>query len=359
VREWRGQGKGGPLTVTWIGLNYARPYLKSAMFAAEPEEIHRPPILTWHPDQVTSFPNSDIVVVADSERFVRRLPRRQAVVMPLFVNHILDIRGDWQDVKTRLRRSKGARKEFSWLERYDYTYEISHDDGDFEMYHSTMYLPTMRKRHGDAADPVSKDEARLHFRQGFLLLLKRDGRLVAGSLCRPHGELIKGITLGIADADEQLLKENVTGALYISVLRWANQAGFKAVDFLGVPPYPNMGVFQYKRKWGTTISIPPNSHKQFWFRFQRDTPAVRQFLKDNPCIIVDEKNELYVLIVVDDVDKITPEFEEQLCEHYFMPGLKGLLIHSATDLLVCSATDLPISQSAYSVYRRGPLAPAT
>jgi hypothetical protein len=332
VCELRGQGKGSPLTVTFVGLDYFRPYLKSVMFTEEPEEIRQGTISVWHPDDIAAVSDSDIVIVTGSERFIRRLPRRRAVVLPLFVDHVLDVCGDWEDVKKRLRRSKSVRNEFSWLQRYDYTYEISHDHSDFEMYHSTMYSPTMEKRHGDAAILVSKEEDKQHFLRGFLLLVKRNGHLVAGGVCRPQGKQIKFITLGVPNADEQLLKENVIGALYISLIRWANEAGYGAVNFLGVPPYLDLGIFQYKRKWGTTISIPPNSHKQFWFSFQHDTPAARQFLKDNPCVVVDEEGELHGLIVVDDVNNITPATEKQLYERYYTPGMKDLLLRSPDDL---------------------------
>jgi predicted N-acetyltransferase YhbS len=333
VYELQGQGNGSPLKVTYVGLDYGKPYLESIMFADEPEEVAREPVSFWHPDEVANAPDSDIVIAAGSERLIRKLPRQNAIILPLYVEHVLDIQGDWEDVKKRLRQSKGVRNEFRAVERYGYTYEVSHDGRDFEMHYHTMYLPTMEKRHGDAAIIVSEEEARQHFRHGCLLLVKRDGQVVAGGLCRPRGDRLRFIYLGIASADEQLMKERIIGALYVSRIHWANQAGYKAVDLLGCPPYLRMGVFQYKRKWGTTIGIPPTSHKQIWFRFQRDTPAVRQFLKDNPCVIIDEHGDLQALIVVDDPGDVTPEVEAQWQKQYFTPGMKGMLVRSVSDVL--------------------------
>jgi len=333
VYELQGQGRGSPLTVTYVGLDYGKPYLKSVMFVEEPEEIAKEPVSVWRPNEVVNAPDSDIVVVAASERLVRKLPRQNALVLPLYVEHIVDVQGDWEDVKKRLRRSKGVRNEFRAVERYGYTYEVSHDDRDFEVHYHTMYLPTMKKRHGDAAIIVSEEEARQHFRRGCLLLVKRDGRVVAGGLCRPQGDRLKFIYLGTVDDDGQLMKERVIGALYVSRIRWANQVGYKAVDLLGCPPYLRMGVFQYKRKWGATIGIPPTSHKQIWLGFRRDTPAVRNFLKDNPCIIIDENGDLQGLIVVDDFGDVTSEVEARWHKQYFTPGMKGLLIRSVADLL--------------------------
>ncbi|MFQ6036757.1 MAG: hypothetical protein ACE5NM_13040, partial [Sedimentisphaerales bacterium] len=241
VYELRGQGKGSPLTVTYVGLDYGKWYLKRVMFTEEPEEVAKEPVSVWRPNEVANAPGSDIVIVASSERLIRRLPRQNALILPLYVEHILDIRGDWEDVKKRLRRSNSVRNDFRLLKRYGYTYEISHDDSDLEMHYNTMHLPTMEKRHGDTAHIVSKEEAKQHFRRGCLLLVKRDGQIVAGGLCRAQGEKVKLIYVGVANANEQLMKEGAMGALYILLIRWAHQAGYKAVDLLGCPPYLRMG----------------------------------------------------------------------------------------------------------------------
>jgi hypothetical protein len=196
-----------------------------------------------------------------------------------------------------------------------------------------MYLPTMETRHGDAAAIVSQREARQLFRRGCLFLVKREGQTVAGCLCHIQRHKVRFIYLGVAHGDKQLVEEGVIGAMNILRLRWANEVGYQAVDLLGCPPYFRMGVFQYKRKWGTTVSLPPKSHKLIWMRFQHDTPAVRQFIKDNPCIIIDENGDLQGLVAVDDTSSITSQVQEQLHKQYYTPGLKGLLIRSVTDLV--------------------------
>lgn len=335
VEELRGQGNGGPLTVTYVGLDYGKWHLKRVMFAAEPEEIAKEPVSVWHPDEVAHAPDSDIVIVAASQRLIRNLPRQNALVLPLYVDHLVDIREDWEAIKKKLCESRTVRSEMRAVSKYGYTYEISYDEKDFEMHYHTMYLPTMEKRHGDAAIVVSKEEAKQHFRRGCLFLVKRDGHVVGGALGRTQGETVRFIYLGITDADEQLMKERVIGAMNFLRIHWAHQAGYKRVDLLGCPSYLDMGIFQYKRKWGTTISIPPNSHEQVWFGFQRDTPAVHQFLKDNPCIIVDENGDLQGLVVVDDADKSDPETKARLRKKYYTPGMKDVLICSVTDLLRC------------------------
>jgi hypothetical protein len=93
-------------------------------------------------------------------------------------------------------------------------------------------------------------------------------------------------------------------------------------------------VFLYKRKWGSAASISPESkNKLIWIRIQRDTPAVLQFLKDNPCVIIDEEGGLRVLMVTDDPDSVTSEEENRWHAQYVTPGMRGLRIRSVRELL--------------------------
>lgn len=338
VCELRGRGKGSPLTVIYIGLPYGKWHLKSTMFLEEPVEIGKEPVSMRQLNEVVSHLSSDIVVVAAGERVVRALPSQNALILPLYVEQVLDLRGDWEDVKKRFRSSGEVRDEFRMLRKYGYSCELTHDGRDLEMYYQTMYLPTMEARHGHNAVVVSWEECQRHFRRGFLLLLERDGQAVAGGLCRARGETMKFITIGVANADERLMKQGAMGALYISLLRWANQAGYKAFDFLGCPPYPDMGVFQYKRKWGATVSVAPHLRKRVWLRFRRGTPAVRQFLQDNPFITIDENGDLYGLVFADSAG-MKPEDRARLFERYRSPGLKDLIVRPVADFIVGQAED--------------------
>ncbi len=243
VSELRGRGKGGPLTVTYIGLTYGKWYLKSKMFSEEPVEVNKEPVPVRHLNEVVRDLRGDVVIVAAGERVIRGLPSENAVVVPLWVEQVLDIRGDWEDVKKRFRNSDSVDGEFRRLRKYSYSHEITHDERDLENYYQTMYLPTMQSRHGENAIVVSTEESKKHFRRGYLVLVRREGRAVAGCLCRFQGGIAKGITSGIVNGDEQLLKQSVMAALYLAFLQSANQAGCKSFDFLGCPPSPAIGVF--------------------------------------------------------------------------------------------------------------------
>ena len=79
--------------------------------------------------------------------------------------------------------------------------------------------------------------------------------------------------------------------------------------------------------------IPPNAYKQLWLKIQRHTPAVDQFLKDNPCIMINERGDLQGLFFADDPDQVPAETKAEWDKLCAMPGLNGYRICSVEDLV--------------------------
>jgi hypothetical protein len=67
-----------------------------------------------------------------------------------------------------------------------------------------------------------------------------------------------------------------------------------------------------------------------WIHIQHNTPAVSQFLKENPFIVVDEKDKLHGLIVVDDPHHVSVETKSEWEIHYVTPGLSSLVVRSVS-----------------------------
>jgi hypothetical protein len=325
VYQISGQGQGGPLDVTYAGLEYAKPFLKSLLFAEDPVEQRVGQIPFWRRDELANLSSGDVIVVEAARHVIDKLPRQKAIVLPQYVHHILDVRGDWQDVRGRFHRSV-RNYELRLMRKYDYQYAVSHDDRDFEEFYRQMYSPTMDDRHGELSSLLSFTEAYQYFRQGWLFRVTRDGTWVSGAVCHPAQNTVWVDIGGVRDADLQLIKEGAMAALYYVAIHWANQHEYDAVNFLGSGPYMGIGMFQYKRKWGGTISVPPHLHRQIWIKVRRSTPAVSRFLKETPFVVVDGNGKLHGLIVVDDLHSVSDEIREGWEKQYATPGLSSLLI---------------------------------
>lgn len=329
--QWEGQNEGGGVTVTYAGLGYAGPTIKSLLFTEDPsqEEIGRASV--WRLSELVNAPTSDITIVESSKYLIRKLPKENAVILPFRLQFVLDVQGEWEEVEQRFRRD-ARRNDMRKAQKYGYEYEISHSGTDLEMFYRDMYLPTMEKRHGELAALLPRREAYQLLRHGWLFLTKRDGVYVAGGLCHTQRGILEFKEMGVLDGDEQLMREGAVGAMNYLRIRWAHQEGFKGVNLGECWPYLS-GIFQSKRKWGAVVSIPSHEHKRIWIGIHRNTPAVSHFLKSNPCVIVDSKGELHGLIVTCDPDNVPSQSEAMWRKLYETPGLSGLLIRSTTDLM--------------------------
>jgi hypothetical protein len=135
----------------------------------------------------------------------------------------------------------------------------------------------------------------------------------------------------VINADQQLLAEGAQSALYYAVIHWANQHNYEAVDFEATEPYLKKGILQYKRKWGVEARV--KSDLRVWVGIHRLTPAVVQFLKDNPCIAISDRSHLYGLFFTDEPDNVSADTREAWKKMCNMPGLQGFKIRSVKDFL--------------------------
>ena len=131
-------------------------------------------------------------------------------------------------------------------------YEISKDPADLQVFYDTMYLPFLRTRHQHPTilefDYLLNNYLK---KNGELLFIKKDGRVIAGGLCNLVGETYHLGTLGLKD--ESYINEGAIAALYYYGIRLAYERGAKFVDLGLSRPFLSDGVVIYKRKWGGSI----------------------------------------------------------------------------------------------------------
>jgi hypothetical protein len=346
VYQWQGRGQGGALLVNYAGSGDAKLFLKRVLFVEEPAESEVGQVPLWRVRELADLSTGDITIVEADRRLIHQLPDQCALMLPNFVEMVLDVRGDWQDVESRFRKS--ARRERRLTRKYGYSYEVSRSDQDFEMFYRDMYLPTTKVRHGAYAVPMSESEACQHFRHGLLFFVRRDGRRVSGGLFHLGRDMVRFILVGVFNGDEQLMKEGAVGALNYLRIQWANQNGYKAVDLGYCRPFVR-SLFHYKRKWGTAARAPSDLKQRIWIRLRRNTPAVYQFMKDNPCIVIDEEYQPYVVVITDTPATAKAENEVKWRKQFETPGLKGLLIRSMADFFEKPATRITEVDPATSI----------
>jgi hypothetical protein len=329
IYQWQGQGKGGPLTVNYAGTGDAIQFLKGLLFVDRPVESNLGQVPFWHMRELADLPNGDITIVEAHKRLVRQLPEQDGLVLPVMMEMVLDVEGEWQDIERGFHSS--AQRELRNTHKSGYDYEVSRSGSDFEMFYHDMYVPSTETRHRDQAVIMPIQEAYQYFRHGALFLVTRDGKRVSGSVFHMGRDMVRFIIVGVMHGDQQLMKEGAVGALNCLRIQWANKEGYKAVDFGYCRPFVG-GLFRYKRKWGTAARAPSDLNQRIWIKLNHNTSAVYQFMKDNPCIFIGEEGQPHVLIVSDTTEVAEEENQAKLRKKFETPGLRGLLVRSMAEL---------------------------
>ena len=234
------------------------------------------------------LPDADVSIVGTSAARARRLPREASLVIPMRVHFVIDFEGDAEWARQRI--SKRERWQFARNQRrYGWTWSLDHDPGWFDEFYDRYYRPTMFKRHGERERTETKDVSyECLFRHGRMFVLSQGGERVGGALCHwdPSARVLTLRLLGVFEGLEEHYTSGAFKAIYHLLIRWCAEHGVRRLDFQGTEPFLSKGTYQWKRRFGTRVILPPNHFgaKRLWLQVRRDTPAVRDFLVANPML---------------------------------------------------------------------------
>ncbi|MFD9305180.1 GNAT family N-acetyltransferase [Streptomyces sp. NPDC060048] len=233
-------------------------------------------------------PPADIEIVGSTAERARRLPQDAALVIPMRVHFVVDTHRPADEVLRSISRREREQHARCRRER-QWTWEQASAPALFDEFYDRMYRPTMFNRHGLRERVESKAAAfECIFRRGFLFILSEGGERIAGAMCHwdPGTKVLTLRLLGVADGAAEHYDSGAFKALYHHLLAWAAGNGVRHVDFQGTEPFLSKGTFQWKRRFGSRVVLPPNHFggKRLWLKVHRDTPQVRDFLAANPVL---------------------------------------------------------------------------
>ena len=154
------------------------------------------------------------------------------------------------DPTTLVKRSASLKEDLRVVRRNRLTSDITRGEEDFLSFYHTMYVPFIRKRHGNQAVLRGVSSMRRWFRQGGLIRVMREGQPIAGGIFLQRNQLLYFVTLGTANGQWEHVKAGAIAALYFCCIKLARELGCKQIDFGGCRPSLADGVLRYKRKWG-------------------------------------------------------------------------------------------------------------
>jgi hypothetical protein len=186
-------------------------------------------------------------------------------LIPMYLRQRLDI--DLPVDELHKKFSKNLRgTELRKIRKHGYSFRIVRDRQMLRKFYKEMYLPYIAGRHDDLA--IIDDFAFIKglYRNGELLVVEQDDRVVSAAICQKLGDCYFWKRAGVLGGDEELMKRGALSATYyFSILR-ASRLGARSVDFGWSRPFLDDGVFNHKSRWGTRIVLEPYSplHCHLW-----------------------------------------------------------------------------------------------
>jgi hypothetical protein len=305
VTSWSTQDA---LTLTYAGLSdglvHTLPYLELCRTRlGQPETDRR----SYRIGRNTLFAGrtvaeADILAVGCAWRAAVRLPTHRSLVLPMRCH--LVVRTSDSPGTPAWSISRKARQQFAReRRRRGWTLEVAERPEDFDFFYHEMHIPTMLNRHGEFARSLSERSARRNlFGHGVLFFLVEDGRRVSGMLCRhDRGHRLTLRMAGTLDGGRDMYRSGTSTAMYLMILEWARNHGVVDVDLSGFEPFLSKGIFQFKRKMHPRVVVPANHfrNKSVWLRVNRDTSTVRDFLVDNPPLVLNGDRTLTAIYFYD------------------------------------------------------------
>ncbi len=241
-------------------------------------------------------PPADIEIVGTTAERARRLQQDAALVIPMRVHFVVDTHRSAEEVRRGISRREREQHTRSQHKR-QWSWEQASAPALFHEFYDRMYRPTMFNRHGPRERVEDKAPAfECIFRHGFLFFLREGEKRIAGTMCHwhPGNGVLTLRLLGVADGAREHYASGAFKAIYHHLLAWAAENGVRQVDFQGTEPFLSKGTFQWKRRFGSRVILPPNHFgaKRLWLKVHRDTPQVRDYLVANPVLAETEPGVL-------------------------------------------------------------------
>jgi len=317
---------GEPIRVLFVGqvenCNYlARVVFADGSIAVRPRRIwkHRAWQLLAASDSVYG-----LIFIQTLEMPPDYAYRRECYAIPSWVAGELDV----AHALLTPRTSTSVKRDVRHVRSSRFAYRTTHDPRAIERFFLDMYLPYIRRTHGDGAVVATLDEFKREADKGAeLLLVDQDGKSVAGVLLGLDDPArMEALELGVLGADRGLVKAGALAAIYYFSLLFAANRGFSRLFLGGARPFLNDGPLQYKKKWGLRITGRLRTMPDVWvFRPYPASTAVQSFLRNNP-FVFERDNACRAAVFVGADEVLSEESIEHLRKAHDLPGIAGITV---------------------------------
>jgi hypothetical protein len=343
---------GGSLSLLYAGRGKNYHYLLKHLFeecAAVEEQKTTLPAYGRHLARLE--PRADVVVLDIGWPYHRPINRNgRYLEVPDWLNMDLELADSWEET-VRLFRHTTRRQDLRHIRLEGYRCEATSDRAALERFYDTMYLPFIGSRHGHDAVKASRRHVIRRGRQGCLLQIFKEDRVVVAGVVYPDDGVLFFLWMGMpADCIDEPPRAAVS-ALYYFGIRHAHDHDLWAVDFTGSRAFLDDGAFRFKRKWGAVAddSFSPSS---LLIRPKNGHLDAARFCQRFP-VAARRGGALEGLFLCLD-EKIDDEWLERLDAQYGCEGIDRMTVVDCSGNTEAGGREISIGQRTFRVIAAGP-----
>jgi len=323
IGESQGRDDGRVISVLCVAGNWDRSFLFRQVLGEHHRQRCTGRAWLWNLSKVLTVQGQRCCAVFVRARpgFRRFLGPQKWINIPAWVVGEVDL-----PLPRHVLASENVKKDLRRIRKNALTYEISHDMRQFDDFYHRMHVPYIAGAHGDSAIVDSYDQAKRAFKGNELLLVMAEGEPVAGGLIDYSETVPRLVMAGVRDGSRELVRAGVIGARYHFTLRHLASQGYTKAGLGKSRAFLQDGVLRYKKKLG--MRLIRMAEGCFYLRVFDGTPAVGEFLRENP-LIFERDGVLHGAVFVNgDVGQLSDADTAQLDKRFFVEGLSRLWVVS-------------------------------
>jgi len=319
---------GHPGTLIVAGAEHGVGYMIRRFFKGEPERelVGRVPQWVLARTLKRLRTSADLTIARVDRLSARLLFNADYLAVPEWVGLSIVVP---EDPAKLVQSSHSLKEDFRIVRRNELTPDITQAEADFEMFYHTMYVPFIRKRHGEQAVVRNIYWMRRIFDQGGLLWVRRSGQPIAGMIFQRRNQVLELAGLGTVNGEWAPVKAGAATALYFFSIKHAKELGCEIVDFGGCRPSLNDGLLRYKRKWGTQLIERCHTYYDLLVHWNHLNGPVTSFLSHTPLIFRDHGG-LSAMNAIGHEEGATPTDAWKVYHSRWIPGLRRLYLVAAS-----------------------------
>ncbi len=245
---------GGEVTLLNAGRWQGHDFIKQRLLVQEPVVVRRARVPVWRLQRLLDQwrVEADLTAIGIDRVSARLFLDPHHLAVPRWVNSWMNVP---DDLKAFARENHSREGDIRRVRLKGYESHYSRDDKDFDLFYDKFYLPFITQRHGAMASVNPRWRLRVLFKRGMLHWVSLGGRRVGGSLVLVKGRDYHTLVIGVLDGRLDLAREGVLSAMYVNAVTHARERGCTRIQMGGSEPSPQDGVFRYKNKWASGLSI--------------------------------------------------------------------------------------------------------